>query len=92
MKPDKNALTESDKEYIKKNRLELSMYAMADVIGKPYNRVRDYMRANNLQLTKEQVNTLRVNNTYNNHKNKPRKKITKPDKNKAKAWDWDALP
>jgi len=52
-------MTKEQIEYIRKNRLKESMYNMAAELDISYNKVRDYMIANNLQLTKEELREMK---------------------------------
>lgn len=53
-------LTANDKLFIIENRHKMSMNELANHIGTHYQRVRNYMIENNLQLTKDQVQALRI--------------------------------
>lgn len=53
-------LTTTEKVFILENRLSLSMNDMADQLNVGYSSVRNYMVANNLQLTKAQVTDIRL--------------------------------
>jgi phage antirepressor YoqD-like protein len=64
--------------YIEENRLKMSMVDMAQVMDISYNKVRDYMIANNFMLTKEQV--YKVKSIKKNNVN-----------SKSKPWNWDAI-
>ncbi len=47
-------------KYIIENRFSKSMVDMAKQISIPYNKVRDYMIANNLALTKQQIHKIKA--------------------------------
>jgi hypothetical protein len=69
----------SHKNYIKENRFKQSMLDMADDLGISYNKVRNYMVENDLQVTKQQVYEIRATKLKNTiGGNKP--------------WHWNALP
>lgn len=46
-------------QYIRENRLKESMLDMSKNINVSYNKVRDYMIANGLTLTKHQINKVK---------------------------------
>ena len=72
-------MTEEDKKYIKENRLNQSMIDMSKVVNTSYNKVRDYMIENNLNLSKKEINAIKcLKRTSNNLK--------------IKKWNWNALP
>jgi phage antirepressor YoqD-like protein len=52
-------MTKQDQEYIKENRLKLSMLDMAAHLDISYNRVRNFMIENNLQVDKATVIAIR---------------------------------
>lgn len=51
--------TEAEK-YIRENRLKESMLDMSKKLNVSYNKVRDYMIANGLTLTKHQINKVKT--------------------------------
>jgi uncharacterized protein YeeX (DUF496 family) len=65
-------------KYIKENRTKESMLTMAKCLGISYNKVRDYMIKNNLQVSQETVFKIR---SLKNRESTPNKK----------PWNWDAL-
>lgn len=52
-------MTKQDQEYIKNNRLKYSMLDMAAHLDISYNRVRNFMIENNLQVDKATVIAIR---------------------------------
>jgi len=47
-------------KYIRENRLKESMLDMSKKLNVSYNKVRDYMIANGLTLTKNQINKVKT--------------------------------
>lgn len=82
--------------FIRENRLKKSMLDMSKEIGISYNRVREFMIENNLQLTSEQISLIKQLKRYPNQtpkRNRSKKKGKQNPIPKAeRAWDWDALP
>lgn len=56
----KQQLTSEEKLFIIENRLEISMVELSRQFGKSYALVRRYMKDNQLELTKDQVQRIRV--------------------------------
>jgi hypothetical protein len=65
-------------EYIKKNRTKESMLTMAKCLGISYDKVRNYMILNNLQVSQDTVFKIRS----------LKRKQSTPNK---RPWNWDAL-
>lgn len=47
-------------QYIRENRLKESMLDMSKKINTSYNKVRNYMIANNLTLSKAEINNVKI--------------------------------
>ena len=52
-------MKESDQKYIRDNRLKLSMLDMSKHLGMPYSRVRSFMVAQDLMVSKQDVYRIR---------------------------------
>lgn len=79
-------LTDNEKQYIRKNRLTMSMVNMGKQMGISYNRVRNFMMQENLMLTKSQVDNIRF---PNRNKTKQTQNI-EPQRTTNNRWYYDA--
>jgi len=55
----KDEFTAHQKQYIRENRLKMSIMKMGKQLDLSYTRVRNFMIENNLELSKDQVQQLR---------------------------------
>ncbi|KAB8153400.1 hypothetical protein EZY14_009210 [Kordia sp. TARA_039_SRF] len=69
-------MNSSAEKYIKENREKLSMMDMAKCLNISYNKVRNFMIENDLMISPEKVQQIRINKI---------RKVNRP-------WNWDALP
>lgn len=84
----KKQLTSDQKVFILENRLKMSMVDMANHLATTYEMVRAYMKANNLSLTKEEVQIIRVAKLM---RNKPVSVVSEglpKNKSKVKRPEW----
>jgi hypothetical protein len=77
-------MTAAHEDYIKENRLKQSMLDMSYSLGISYNKVRNYMIENDLQVPKLQTYKIRAAKTSSRKKKK--------GSNDSRPWNWDALP
>lgn len=66
-------LTPEQKQFIRDNRLVLSMNQMVQILNVPISRVRNFMIKNKLQLDKDELYNLRSEQMKRSHKKRPRK-------------------
>jgi phage antirepressor YoqD-like protein len=69
-------MNDDQKEFIKENREKLSMMDIANLLDLSYNRVRNFMIENDLMISPQKVQQIRINKI---------RKVNRP-------WNWDALP
>lgn len=79
-------LSDNEKQFIRKNRLTMSMANMGKQIGVSYNRVRNFMIQENLMLTKTEVDNIR----WPNRATKVKPKKEEPPRPKNNRWYYDA--
>lgn len=79
-------LSDNEKQFIRKNRLTMSMANMGKQIGVSYNRVRNFMIQENLMLTKSQVDNIR----FPNRKKSKQTQNTEPQRTNNNRWYYDA--
>lgn len=79
-------LSDNEKQFIRKNRLTMSMANMGKQIGVSYNRVRNFMIQENLMLTKSQVDNIR----FPNRNKSKQTQNTKPQRTTNNRWYYDA--
>lgn len=72
-----NQLTDTDKTFIVENRLQMSMNDMANHLGNTFSRVRKYINDNNLGVSKQQSQSIRVEKMHHNKQEAKKKGANK---------------